>query len=40
MVERLVGDLAIEETLQTEIKERLELRNQSYVEWCDLSEKV
>ena len=32
-------DLAIEEALQTEIKETLEHNNQSYFNWCALSDK-
>ena len=39
MAERLVRDLAIEEALQTEIKEISEHNNQSYVDWCDISDK-
>ena len=39
MAERLVRDLSIEEALQYEIKDTLEHNNQSYVEWCDLSDK-
>ena len=31
--------LAIEEDLQDEIKDTLEHNNQSYVNWCDLSDK-
>ena len=34
MAERLVRDLAIEEALQEEIKDTLEVNNQSYGEWC------
>ena len=30
---------AIEEALQTKIKEALDQKNQSYVDWCDLSYK-
>ena len=37
--EQLVKYLAIEEALQTKIKEALEHKNQSYVDWCDLSYK-
>ena len=39
MAERLVRDLDIEEALQTEIKDTLEHNNQSYVDWCALSNK-
>ena len=39
MAERLVKDLEIEEALQTEIKEILEHKNWTYVNWCDLSDK-
>ena len=39
MAERLVRDLAIEETLQEEIKDTLEHNNQSYGEWCAQIEK-
>ena len=39
MAERLVGYLAIEEALQEEIKQTLEHKNQSYGDWCDLSDK-
>ena len=39
MSERLVRYLAIEEALQTEIKETLEHNNRSYVDWCALSDK-
>ena len=39
MTERLVRDLVIYEALQTEIKETLEHKNQSYVNWCALSDK-
>ena len=39
MAEQLVIDLAIDEDLQTEIKETLENNNQSYVNWCSPSEK-
>ena len=38
IAEGLVRDLEIEEALQNEIKEKLE-KNQSYVNWCDLSGK-
>ena len=36
---RLVRDLSIEEALQEQIKHTLEQKNQSYGEWCALSEK-
>ena len=36
MAERLVRDLAIEQALQEEIKDTLEVNNQSYVDWCAL----
>ena len=39
MAERLVRDLSIEEALQDEIKYMLERNNQSYVDWCALSDK-
>ena len=39
MIERLVRDLAVKEALQDEIKDTLEHNNQSYVDWCALSEK-
>ena len=39
MAERPVRYLAIEEALQTEVKKTLEHNNQSYVDWCDLSDK-
>ena len=39
MAERLVRDLAIEEALQDEIKDTLEQKNQSCVDWFALSEK-
>ena len=39
MEERLVRDLLIEETLRDEIKDTLEHNNQSYVDWCALSDK-
>ena len=39
MAERPVRDLAIEEALQDEIKETLEHNNQSYVNWCALTDK-
>ena len=39
MDERLVRDLAIEEALQEEIKHTLKHNNQSYGDWCALSEK-
>ena len=32
-------DLAIEEAIQDEIRDTLEKNNQSYVNWCDLSDK-
>ena len=38
MAEWLVRDLAIEEALQEEIKDTLELNNQSYGEWCAQTE--
>ena len=38
MAERMVRDLATEEALQTEIKEKLEQNNQSYVDWCDITD--
>ena len=38
MVERLIRDLAIEESLQIKIKATLAHNNQSYVPWCDLSD--
>ena len=38
MAERLVRDLAIEQALQEEIKDTLEHNNQSYGDWCDLSD--
>ena len=38
MAERLVRDLAIEESLQIEIKTTLVHNNQSYVQWCDISD--
>ena len=37
MAERLVRDLAIEQALQEEIKDTLEHKNQSYGDWCALS---
>ena len=39
MAERLERDLAIEEALKNEIKDTLEHKNQSYGDWCDLSDK-
>ena len=39
MAERLVRCLAIEEALQYEIKDTLEHDNQSYFDWCALSDK-
>ena len=39
MEEQLVKYLEIEEALQTKIKEALEHKNQSYVDWCALSYK-
>ena len=39
MEEQLVKYLDIEEALQTKIKEALEHKNQSYVNWCALSYK-
>ena len=39
MAERLVRDLEIEQSLQEEIKDTLEHNNQSYGDWCDLSDK-
>ena len=39
MAEWLMRDLRIEEDLQTEIKETIEHNNQSYVNWCDISDK-
>ena len=38
MAERLVRYLAIEQALQEEIKDTLEHNNQSYGEWCSLSD--
>ena len=38
MTERLVRDLAIVEALQEEIKYTLEHNNQSYGDWCALSD--
>ena len=35
----MVRYLAIDEALQNEIKETLEHNNQSYINWCDLSDK-
>ena len=39
MSKRLVRDLAIEDALQEIIKHTLENNNQSYGEWCALSDK-
>ena len=39
MAEQMVRDLAIEEALQEEIKDTLERNNQSYGEWCAISDK-
>ena len=39
MTERLVRYLTIEQALQEEIKDTLEHNNQSYGDWCDLSDK-
>ena len=39
MSEPLVKDVAIEETLQEEIKYTLEHNNQSYGEWCAQTDK-
>ena len=39
MVERLVRDFAIEQALQEVIKDTLEHNNQSYGDWCALSDK-
>ena len=39
IAERLVRDLEIEEALQDEIKQTLEHKNQSYVDWCALLDK-
>ena len=39
MFKRMVRDLAIEEALQEEIKHTLKHNNQSYVDWCALSDK-
>ena len=39
MAERLVRDLAIEEALQEEIIHTLENNNQTYGDWCALSDK-
>ena len=38
MAERPVRDLSIEQALQEEIKDTLEHNNQSYGEWCVLSD--
>ena len=38
MAERLVRDLVIKEVLQTETKKTPEHNNQSYVDWCALSD--
>ena len=37
--ERLVRDLVIEEALQDEIKIHTRKKNQSYIDWCNLSDK-
>ena len=39
MAKRLVRYLAIEEAFQEEIKHTLEHNNQSYCDWCALSDK-
>ena len=39
MVKRPVRYLATGEALQDEIKDTLEHNNQSYVDWCDISDK-
>ena len=39
MAERMARYLEIEEALQDEIKDTLEHNNQSYGDWCDLSDK-
>ena len=39
MAAQPVRDLAVEEDIQTEIKETLEHNNQSYVDWCNLEDK-
>ena len=39
MADRLVRDLAIEEVLQDEIKDTLEQKNKSYVNWYARSDK-
>ena len=39
MADRLVTDLAIEKDLREEIKDTLEHNNQSYGDWCALSDK-
>ena len=39
MAERLVRYLAIEQALQEEIKDTLEHNNQSYGDWCSLSDR-
>ena len=38
MAEQLVRDLAIEQALQEEMKDTLEHNNQSYGDWCALSD--
>ena len=35
----MVRDLEIDKVIQTEIKEILEQKNLSYVDWCALSDK-
>ena len=39
MSEQLLRDLEIGEDLQTEIRETLEHNNQSYFDWCDISDR-
>ena len=39
MAKRLVRDLAIEKALPEEIRDKLEHNNQSYGEWCALTDK-
>ena len=39
MSEQMVIDLAIEKALQTKVKETLAHKNQSYFNWCALSDK-
>ena len=39
MADRLMRDLEIEKALQEEIKDTLEHNNQSYGDWCALSDK-